>query len=101
MATFRSDISGKEYPDIERVPGNSIKTPLMDFIRRDFPNFNESCNLVLTELNTFRTAYLSETMQKEMGALDELSRTVLESLRDQTLLADRLEETSEPPLTFG
>lgn len=101
MNTFRSDISGREFPDIERVPGNSIKAPLLEFIRQEYPGFTEEGNLSMTELNMFRTEFLTQTMQQQMGELSELSRTVLESLRDQTLLADKLEESQEGPLTLG
>lgn len=101
MQTFRSDISGREFPDIERVAGTAIKAPLLEFIRKTNPDFTEQGNLSITELNTFRSDFLAQTMRQQVGELDELSRTVLESLRDRTLLADKLEEGPEEPLTLG
>ncbi|WP_250630285.1 DUF1003 domain-containing protein [Rhodoflexus caldus] len=101
MNTFRSDISGREFPDVERVYGNSIKAPLLEFIRKIYPDFTEQSSLSITELNTFRSEFLAQTMQQQIGELDELSRTVLESLRDQTLLSDKLEENADAPLTLG
>ncbi|MCS7019106.1 MAG: DUF1003 domain-containing protein [Cytophagales bacterium] len=99
--TFRSDISGKEYPAIERIQGNAIKTSLLAYIRKSYPDFGENHCLSLTELNQFRTAYLAEILQQQQGDLNELSQTVLASLHNQTLLSEQIAEKAEVSLTIG
>lgn len=77
MSNFISDISGKEFPKSEKIKGSSIRKVLFDFIRKDYPKFSVDSNIAFSELNHFRTKFISECLVNEIGELNNLEKTVL------------------------
>jgi uncharacterized membrane protein len=92
--TFISDFSGKEYSVSEKIPGNSIRKPIFQLIERDHPGFDETKCMSLTELNMYRQKYVAEFLAREIGELSELETTVLSSLRDGSILVDKIEDAA-------
>ncbi|WP_297332575.1 DUF1003 domain-containing protein [Flavobacterium sp.] len=100
MKTFVSDISGKEFPERERISGKLVRTPILDVIKQENPGFDESCSLAMSELNHYREQYIANFLVKEMGDLSVMENRVLEALKNKTLLTDKLEDEMQQ-LTFG
>lgn len=98
--TFRSDLSGKEFPAAQRISGQTIRQSLFNFIQQDTPEFTRDKCLSLSELNQYREKYISGYLMKEMGELTELEKTVLDSLTSKTTLTDKIDE-EQPPSTLG
>ncbi len=99
MQKFKSDISGKEYALRERVSAQLIRQNIMDIIKQDYPDFNESCSLSISELNTYREKYISAFLMKEVDELSIMETKVLDSLNSKTLITDRTDERETS--TFG
>ncbi|WP_116788229.1 DUF1003 domain-containing protein [Flavobacterium psychrotrophum] len=97
---FTSDISGKEFPQREHVPANIVRQPILDIIKADHPEFNETCSLSMGELNQYREKYIADFLQKEVGQLDDLEAKVLQALREKTLVSDNPDE-DDLNLTLG
>lgn len=100
MNTFKSDISGQEFPLSDRVSGHSIRASLLAFIQLKHPDFNINKQLSISELNHFRENYIADFLVREMGELNKLERTVLGTLQDQSILTDKLED-EVPSSTLG
>lgn len=100
MNTFKSDISGEDFPEEYRISGKLVGKPVMDFIRKEHPGFTESSCLALSELTEYRSRYISDYMQKEVGELSQMESRVLDSLKSKSLLADKLEDEASR-LTLG
>lgn len=100
MDTFISDISGKEFPALDKVAGKSISHPILETIQKENPDFSHNGLLSISELNYFREKYISEYLIKEVGEMTELEKTVLNSLTDKTTLSDKIDD-EEPAFTFG
>ncbi|WP_159800411.1 DUF1003 domain-containing protein [Flavobacterium sp. MK4S-17] len=100
MQKFISDISGKEFPAKERVMARLVRKPILDIIQKDHPDFNVTCSLSMAELNHYRERYISDFLTKEMGELSQMENKVLDSLKNRTLLADKLEDEAGTS-TFG
>lgn len=100
MKTFVSDISGKEFPERERISGKLVRTPILDVIKQENPEFDENCSLAMSELNHYREQYIANFLVKEMGDLSVMENRVLEALKNKTLLTDKLEDEMQQ-LTFG
>ena len=96
---FKSDISGKEFPEQARVAASLVRKPILDLIKQDYPDFDERCSLSMNELNDYRERYITEFVQKELGELDEMEKKVTKSLKEKTLLADNPDD--EDSLTLG
>lgn len=101
MNMFKSDISGKEFPEYEMVSAKSIRESLLLFIQKQNPNFEEDKFLSISELNYFRERYISEYLLKEVGELGMLEKTVLSSLKDRSTLSDKIDDDDLVKMTFG
>lgn len=101
MNTFISDISGKEFSIADKVSGRILRQPILELIRKDHPEFTEGNLLSLTELNYYREKYISGFLVKELDELSTLKSNVLDSLKKETPLSDKLENEEFIPLTTG
>lgn len=100
MKKFKSDISGNEYPESERIPARLVRKSILDFIKLEHPDFeNEKC-MSSDELRTYREKYISEMLLKETGELSDMEQMVLDALNDNTILSDKLDDEIQE-FTFG
>ncbi|KQS45755.1 MULTISPECIES: DUF1003 domain-containing protein [Flavobacterium] len=92
MKKFKSDISGKEFPETEKVTANLVRKSILDFIKLDYPDFEDDKCMSIGELHSFRERYIAEMLLKETGELSEMEQTVLKALNDNTILSDKLDD---------
>ena len=100
MNTFRSDLSGKEFPENERVSAKNLRQSLFHFINKTHPNFSKSCFLSIEEMNDYREKYISEFLNKKLGNLTEVEKQVIQSVSKNTMISTEVEE-DEQEITFG
>ena len=74
---------------------------VLNLISRDHPDWNNDGHICYYCLNQYRTAYVQQLMEKDLGELDELEQEVVKSLHDNALLSENLNEEYEKTLTFG
>ena len=43
MSTFRSDLSGKEFPENEKISAKNLRQSLLHFINKTHPEFSKNC----------------------------------------------------------
>lgn len=98
--TFISEISGVEFPVKERVWGESIRMPILNLIKEDYPNFDVSKCIADKELNIYREKYISKFLQSEVGELSDLHKNVIKSLSDDTSFVSKVEDEVDNR-TFG
>jgi uncharacterized membrane protein len=101
MKTFISDISGKEFPDSERVLGKTIRKSIFDLILKDHPQFTRDNSVSLSELNQYREKYIEQFLSNQIGDLSEFEQTVLTSLKDHSTLTDKIDTDEMEGQTFG
>jgi uncharacterized membrane protein len=101
MKTFVSDLSSQVFPLVQRMSGNELRPTLLAFIRAKQPNFKASSCLALSELNVLRQQYIAEFLDKDVAELTDLQTTVLEAMKQDSLLANTLENESTDPLSLG
>lgn len=95
MNTFISAISGKEFSIQEKISAHSIRQTLLEFIRRNHPNFKESDVLSVGELNRFREQYIATCMIHDNGQLSQLDQTVIEAISEKVILTDKLDDEGD------
>jgi len=99
---FTSDISGKEFPQREKVDASLVRKPIIDVIKKDHPEFDDTCSMAMTELNEYREKYIADFLQQELGQLDEMETKVMQSLREKTLISDNPDDEDAVSIgTFG
>ena len=101
MEKFRSDLSNKEFPITDRVSGKLVRNTILELIKKDNPQFTSKCYLSSSELNYYREKYIESSLKKQVGKLTELEQTVLDSLKDRTTLANKLDIEDKQNTTFG
>jgi uncharacterized membrane protein len=100
-ASFKSDLTGTEFPITERIPGRTIRKSLLTFIQQSNPEFTPDQSLSVSELSTFRENYIAKYLTNQIGELSELEKTVLSSINNQSVLSDREDEKGAQDITFG
>lgn len=93
--TFKSAISNLSFPAKEKISGKSIHDPILGLIIEDHPSFCDSDYIGIKELNAYRQKYISNYLSTEMGALSELEKGVIESLKEDKSIVSTLEDEGE------
>jgi uncharacterized membrane protein len=101
MKTFKSDISGLEFPVTDKVSGKTLRQTILDLIQKDLPQFTNDKFLSMSELNLFREKYIEQFLTNQLGELTELDKTVLDSMKDNTILTDKLDGEDIQPTTYS
>jgi uncharacterized membrane protein len=101
MGMFKSDVSGKEFAESERVDARNLKAGVLSKIQEDCPGFKETDCLALSELTVYRNKYISSTLEKEVGSLSELEKEVLDALHKNQTISDDVDQATEEGLTYG
>lgn len=97
--TFKSDISGQEFPINEKISATILRESMLALIRKDNPEFAADKYLSLTELNQYREKFIADALIRRTGELTELEKTVIQALREHSTLTDKID--AEGDLTFG
>jgi uncharacterized membrane protein len=90
--TFKSDISGIEFPSKEKVNGNAIRLPIFNLIKKEHPDFSSEHCLANAELNVYREKYISRYLNTEISQLSKLQKKVIEALNDDKSFVSKMEE---------
>ena len=90
--SFISDISKKEFPLMDRIAAKSIRNPILTLIQNEYPDFDESKFLSISELNMFREKYISNYLIVEIGELSNFEAKVIGSLNEDKSLVNTVED---------
>jgi hypothetical protein len=69
IGNFKSDISGKEFPENLKVNAGQIKSEILQKIREANPGFDETCCLSVSELNEYRNRYIQPRLCNADGTV--------------------------------
>ncbi|MFT3680929.1 MAG: DUF1003 domain-containing protein [Ferruginibacter sp.] len=95
MHTFTSNISGNKFPVSERVSAKTLRDGILKVIQEEHPSFDHSCHLSVGELNHYRQQHISNILNKELGTLNELEKTVLDNINSDGLIANEAGEITK------
>jgi uncharacterized membrane protein len=98
--TFKSDISGADFPVKEKVFGHQIRPTILKLIQKEYPEFQDNNCISNSELNIFREKYISKYLQTEVDELTELQKKVVKSLSNGKSLVSKVEDEKDSR-TFG
>jgi uncharacterized membrane protein len=94
-------ICGKVYPRSNLFPAASIREPVVEVIREQFPQWSSEGYICRPDLAVFRTRYIERMVASERGELTALDTEVVRSLREHEVLTSNTEQTFERGLTVG
>lgn len=93
--TFKSAISDDLFPESEKIYGKSIHDPILGMIVRDCPSFKDEDCIAVQELNAYRQKYISNYLSTEIGALSDLEKNVISSLKEDKSIVSIVEDEEE------
>jgi len=94
-------ICGKSYPRRDLFPAASIREPVAEVIREQYPQWSSEGHICRPDLAVFRTRYIERMVASERGELTALEDEVVESLREHEVLTSNTEQAIERGLTVG
>ena len=94
-------ICGKSYPRRDLFPAASIREPVAEVIREQYPQWSSDGYICRPDLAVFRTRYIERMVASERGELTALEDEVVESLREHEVLTSNTEQAIERGLTVG
>jgi uncharacterized membrane protein len=94
-------ICGKTFPRRDLLPAASIREPVVEVIREQYPQWSSEEFICRPDLTVFRTRYIERMVASERGELTALENEVVKSLREHELLTSNTELTIERGLTLG
>ena len=94
-STFKSAISNLSFPESEKIYGKSIHDPILGLIIKDYPSFSDNDCIAVKELNEYRQKYISNYLSTEIGALSDLEKSVITSLKEDKSIVSIVEDEEE------
>lgn len=101
METFISDLSNNEFPISDRISGRMVRLSILNLIQKENPEFEANNSLAISELNAYREKYIEEFFTNQLGELSASDKTVLDALKDNTTLTDKLDGEETQDMTYG
>ena len=77
---------------MDRITAKSIRNPILTLIQNEYPDFDESKFLSISELNMFREKYISNYLVVEIGELSNFEAKVIGSLNEDKSLVNTVED---------
>lgn len=99
MYTFKSDLSGKNYPENQKIRAASIRPAILGLMQADARDQIEYVSIA--ELDEYRRRYIEVSMKSEFEKLTSLEREVLEKLKNNELISKNIGKEITGNYTFG
>ena len=99
--SFVCGVCGKAKPERVGRPAELVHGPIGLLIRKEHPDWDTGHRICLSCLNRFRTAYVAQQLIDQRGELSDLESGVIESLRQEELLSENVEEAFDQKATYG
>jgi uncharacterized membrane protein len=94
-------VCGREVPTREIVRLDVIRPKIIERIRDEKPDLPGQGFICRSDLDRFRSSYVSQLLTRERGELTQLEHDVVKSLADHETLAENIETEFAEQRTFG
>jgi uncharacterized membrane protein len=85
----------------EVIPAQFVLKPVVDLIRKEYPEWSDSSYICIADLNHFRARWVEEVLEEEKGEVTSLEEQVMHSMKEEELLSGNLNIEFDQRLTFG
>ena len=96
-----SFISKKIINKGEEVHGFEMRSSIFDFICQRYPEFTKDDSVSILEMNKLRREYLTTLIQQEKGEMAILDADVVEAIKNNSILSEKIQDSSENAPTLG
>jgi len=99
--TVLCQICKKQKKRSEIIPSELIREPIVETIRKTYPDWSSSGFICISDLNQFRANYVKNVLEKEKGEISTIEEQVIRSVKENELLSRNINTEFEQKLTFG
>lgn len=85
----------------ETIPAELIREPIVEIIRKTYPDWSSSGFICISDLNRFRANYVKNVLEKEKGEISTIEEQVIRSVKENELLSKNINTEFEQKLTSG
>ncbi len=101
LETFLCQICKEQKKLSETIPAELIREPIVETIRKTYPDWSSSGFICISDLNQFRANYVKNVLEKEKGEISTIEEQVIRSVKENELLSKNINTEFEQKLTFG
>jgi uncharacterized membrane protein len=101
LETVTCQVCNKQKKMSEVIPAELVSEPVVEIIRKTYPDWSSRGFICISDLNNFRAKYVKEIIESEKGEFSDLEKQVLESIQDEEILAENINLQFEKGLTPG
>ena len=85
----------------EMIPIEVLSEPVVEEIRKSYPDLSIKGFICTSDLNDYRAKYVKDVIEAEKGELSDLEKQVIENLQEEEILAHNINLEYEKGLTLG
>jgi uncharacterized membrane protein len=100
-ASYVCEVCKKSFARENVLPGSLVRENLSKHILARVPTWSDASFICHPCLNGFRLEYVRGEMEEDRGALGELEKEVLDSIKEGELLSENVDATFEETRTLG
>ena len=94
-------ICGKTLPREEAYPAHFVRDAVVETIRKHHPDWSPDGYICRDDRHRFQNEYVTDAIATERGELTTLEQQVVQSLRDEEILARDVNAEFESKQTLG
>ncbi len=101
MENIVCTVSKKSYNPEEVKIGATVRPPIFNLIKKDFPDFTEGSYISVESLNQYRQRYIEQIVNSDNDETTALEKQIIKSLTDHEIISNQLLDEEHITLTFG
>jgi uncharacterized membrane protein len=94
-------LCSQQFPLNETSTGLLLRKAIQDLISADHPAWKAEMPVCFDCLNRYRTEFVQNSLEEQKGELSAIELEVIQSMKEQDLLSENLNETFQEKITFG
>jgi uncharacterized membrane protein len=94
-------IDKKYWKPSEVKPAALIREPIVEIIRRSYPDWSATGYICINDLNRFREEYVKDVLVRGRGEITNLEKDVVQSLKAHELLSRNINAEFDRKLSLG
>ena len=94
-------ITKKEFPLNELMPGISVREPIVELIMKEHADWDPDQYISINNLEEYRNSYIKNLLEDEKGELNKLEEEVLDSIKHSKILSENVNEIYDEKLKFS
>jgi uncharacterized membrane protein len=83
------------------ISADFVRRGVQEIIQKDHPAWTDRSLICLSDLDLYRTKYMTQLLKKDKGELSKIEKEVVESLHQHEVVAHDINKKFDRRLTFG